>query len=138
MIPATAGAYIELAGAFVVGGIAVFGVLNTTLRGRRAEDDIVAQNLIKNLQTTVQVQKEALETTNARLDQTTKELHIMQGRKEVLEQLFNGNESSIISFLRMVPDLVALTKSTNEAVASLAESIKELVGSKGVTVTVTK
>lgn len=126
--------YIELAAAVVVGGIAVLGFFNTTMRQRRGEDDSVATNLINNLKLTVDQQKEALAATSTKLDETTKQLHLMQGRNSVLESLFNGSEGSILAFLKQAPELQRiadennnLAKATRDEVRALTSSIDRLV-----------
>lgn len=127
--------YIELAGAAIVGGLAVFGLFNTTMRGRRSEDSSVATNLINNLQTSLNLTESNLKATNVKLEQTTKELHQMQGRNQVLEALFNGQEGSIMAFLKQAPVLVriaeennAMAKQNTKDISDLTSSIKLLVG----------
>ena len=124
----TIGAILEIT-AVIVGILgaawyAFFGAKNN----QEAQGQAVSRNLIDNLQT-------SLDLTNVKLETTTKELHQMQGRNSVLEDLFKGNEGSIISTLKMIPELVAsirdsnaIAKSNADSVAKMATGIAELVG----------
>lgn len=101
---------------------------------QRAADDVVASNLIQNLKTTTDIQEKTISDLSIKLDNTTKDLHLMQGRNTVLETLFNGSEGSIMAFLKMAPDLQRiadennkLAKETNANVQALTASVDKLV-----------
>ena len=125
---------LEYGGYIIAGVLVVLGMFGVQVRQRRGENDTVASNLITNLQTSLDLTEKNLKETNVKLDETTKQLHLMQGRNTVLEQLFNGSEGSIISFLKQTPELQriaeennALAKATSQEVRALTASIDRLV-----------
>lgn len=126
--------FLAFGGYIVAGVLVVLGYLGMGSRDRRKDDDTVATNLINNLQKTVDLQEKTIKATSDKLDQTTKELHQMQGRNSVLEGLFNGNENSILSFLKAAPRLISvaeenntLAKATNASVGQMAQALTSLM-----------
>jgi hypothetical protein len=133
-IAATLDIIVVVVGALAAGWYAFFGAK----KNQQASDNAVSQNLISNLQTSLDLTKSDLRETNAKLEVTTADLHRMQGRNSVLESLFNGNEGSIVSTLKMVPELVAaireanaISKANADSVGKMAAGITELVGALG-------
>lgn len=118
-----------------VAGVFVFmGFFGQNSKQRKEESDKLADGLIQRLKETVDQQGKDNLALSAKLDQTTKELHIMQGRNSVLEGLFNGSENSIMAFLKQAPELLQvaqqnheLAQSTNAAIGRLAEAMTSLV-----------
>lgn len=124
----------EYAGYVIAGALALYGLVSRQGSQVREDNMKISQNLIENLKTTVDQQKETIATTNTKLDQTTKELHQMQGRNSVLESLFNGNENSILAFLKQTPVLMEIahenkefSKANSEAITGLTLVIKDMV-----------
>ncbi len=109
----TLGTIVGSGGYIIAGVLVVLGMFGMGARDRRSESDKVASDLINNLKLTVEQLEKANVAMTARLDQTTKELHLMQGRNEMLERLFNGAEGSILSFLKQAPSLVEMIKDNN-------------------------
>lgn len=110
----------------IAGVLGVYGLFNMQARSRRADDDSVSANLINNLKSTVDQMKEQNAIQAVKLEQTTKELHQMQGRNTVLEQLFNGQEGSIMAFLKQAPALVKITEENNAMAKRNADDIGKL------------
>ena len=140
----TLGILAGVAGWLVAGVFTFIGLFSTQSKSNRADDDNIATNLINNLKSTVDQLKEDKDTMSAKLDETTRQLHLMQGRNSVLESLFNGNENSILAFLKQAPDMMAfaqennaLAKSNLEATTSLTASIDNLVKSMTLATTTT-
>lgn len=125
---------LEYGGYIVAGILVVLGIFGVQVRQRRAEDDDVSTKLITNLQASLTLTEKNLKETNVKLDETTKQLHLMQGRNTVLEELFNGSENSILSFLKQAPELVLFAKENHtlsqknaEDISALTSSIQDLV-----------
>lgn len=142
----TLGILAGVAGWLVAGVFTFIGLFSTQSKANRVDDDSVASNLINNLKLTVDQLKEDKDAMSTKLDNTTKELHQMQGRNSVLEGLFNGSENSILAFLKQAPEIMnfahennTLAKSNLEAVTSLTASIDNLIKSmtKATTTTTT-
>jgi hypothetical protein len=121
-IAATLDIVVVLVGAIAAGWYAFFGAK----KNQQASDNAVSQNLIQNLQTSLDLTKSDLRDTNTKLEATTADLHRMQGRNSVLEGLFNGNEGSIVSTLKLVPELVAAIKEANSVSKANADSVGKM------------
>lgn len=126
--------YLEAAGWVVAGILVVIGLFNRQTKQNRKDDDETASNLISNLKTTVDLQEKTINSLNAKMEITNKELHQMQGRNSVLESLFNGNENSILAFLKQAPKLLEIAEDNNKltkenftATTNLTTAIAELV-----------
>lgn len=114
----------------LVGIFAVLGYFNGTVSSRRKESDSLADGLISRLKETVDQQQKTMDATNVRLDQTTKELHQMQGRNGMLEELFKGRDPAMQTFLQAAPRLIeianennVLAKATSTSVAAMADAL---------------
>jgi len=127
---------IVMFGGYIIAGVlVVLGMFGMQVRQRRGESDTVASTLINNLQASLKLTEDNLKTTMGRLDTTTKELHQMQGRNTVLEQLFNGSEGSILSFLKQAPELMRVAKENHEISQTNAAELKQLTTSINLLVT---
>lgn len=125
---------ITIVGWMIAGGLAIFGVLNKQWRAREDEADSVAQRLIENLEATVDQQERTINKQAELLEATRKEMHQMQGRNTVLEELFNGSENSILSFLKQTPELMKIArenhtynKTNSEEIGKLTVAVEQLV-----------
>lgn len=132
---ATIAAILDIVAVIGAAGAAAWYAFNNQKSTLRAADDTVSSNLIQNLKTTTDLQEKTIGQLSLKLDTTTKELHQMQGRNEMLEKLFNGSEGSILAFLKEAPKLVriadennALAKSTNDEIKHLTTELRALVG----------
>jgi hypothetical protein len=123
----TVAAIIDIAGVFAAACAAAWYAFFNQKGNQRAADDVVAKNLIDNLQKSLDLTTSDLKATNVKLDQTTKELHIMQGKNEVLQDLFGGNENSIMAFVKAAPELITMTKQNSDMLAELARAVTTLV-----------
>lgn len=123
--------FVAIGGYAIAGGLAIFGVANKAWRQRRTEDDGVTQNLISNLQATVTLQEKTIGDLRTTLNQTTKEMHQMQGRNSVLEGLFNGSENSIMAFLKQAPELMTIARQNNAIGTNTEKQIGELTKAIG-------
>lgn len=122
--------------ALVVGGATAAWFAFFNQRGtQRASDDAVASNLISNLQSSLTLTENTLKATNDKLDKTTMELHQMQGRNTVLEQLFNGSEGSILSFLKQAPELMRIANENHQLAKSNSEDLGKLTAAINLLVT---
>lgn len=109
--------------ALAAGWYAVWG----QKKSQSAENDAVSKNLIDNLQKSLDLTNSDLRATSTKLDQTTKELHIMQGQNEVLKELFGGNENSIMAFVKSAPELIKMTQENGRMLSELTQAITALV-----------
>lgn len=119
----------ELITVIVVAGSAAWYAFFSQKRSQQATDDDVATKLINNLKLTVDQQEKTIGGLTTKLDTTTKELHQMQGRNTVLEQLFNGSEGSILSFLKEAPKLTLIAEENNALAKETSNDIKSLIAS---------
>jgi ABC-type transporter Mla subunit MlaD len=115
-----------LAGYVIAGVFAFRGQWDKSSKNKDAEADALSDKLIQRLQQTVDQSEKSVATLSAKLEQTTKELHQMQGRNQVLESLFNGSENSIMAFLKQAPVLVKMTGESNQLAKDTSASIDHL------------
>lgn len=118
---------LTIGGWIIAGVLAVVGVFNKQSRERRREDEDVASNLIKNLQTTVEVQEKTIAKMQETMEKHTKErneemqklrdqmTHI-SGRNSMLEDLFKGRDPQMQAFLKEAPMLVEIIKADHELI----------------------
>lgn len=119
----------ELITLIVVAGSAAWYAFFNQRKSQQATDDDIASKLINNLKLTVDQQEKTIGGLTTKLDTTTKELHQMQGRNTVLEQLFNGSEGSILSFLKEAPKLTLIAEENNALAKKTSNDIKSLIAS---------
>ena|SRR5579863_6864288 len=128
--------FLNWGGWVVAGGFAVYGMWDKATNARHKDADDTATSLINNLKSTVDLQATQLKSYSEKLDQTTKELHLMQGRNSVLESLFNGSENSILAFIKEVPKLTRLTEENNTIAKANSDATTNLT--KAITALLTK
>lgn len=122
-------------GGYIIGGVfALRGQWDKASKAKDAQADELGDKLIQRLQQTVDQYGKDNAALAQKLDQTTKELHQMQGRNQVLEELFNGSESSIMAFLKQAPKLMQiadennnLAKDTNTAIEHMAATFAKFI-----------
>lgn len=129
--PQNIAAYLDIAAVIAAAAGAAWYAFFNSRNNQRAADDSVSSNLIQNLKTTSDMQEKMIGTLTTKLDQTTKELHVMQGRNTVLEELFNGSENSILSFLKQAPELITIAKENHDLSKKNADDIAALTASIG-------
>jgi hypothetical protein len=117
---------VAVLGAILAAGIYAF---SGQRKKQQADDDEVASKLITNLKLTVDQQEKTIGGLTVKLDTTTRELHQMQGRNTVLEQLFNGSEGSILSFLKEAPELMRVAKENHQLALTNSAELKQLTAS---------
>ncbi len=118
--------FFTISGYLIAGAFALYTQYSKQKTQSKTEDDKVASNLINNLKITVDQQEKALKDTNIKLEQTTKDLHLMQGRNSVLEGLFNGNENSILAFLKQAPQLMEVASENHKLAVASNEALTNL------------
>lgn len=127
-----------MGGWIIAGVLAVVGVFNKQSRERRKEDESVASNLIKNLQTTAEIQQKEIEKmkedASAHSKERDKEVQALRedlkhlgGRNSMLEDLFKGRDPQMQAFLSEVPLLMEITKKDHELIEQGSKSLTVLV-----------
>lgn len=137
-----------IGGWIIAGTLGLVGLFDRGKRERRKEDDQVASNLIKNLQTTSDLQEKKItkmqEDMAAHSKERDKEVQTLReelkhltGRNSMLEDLFKGRDPQMQAFLKDAPLLIELAKKDHElieqssaAVTTLVEAMSKLILTK--------
>lgn len=92
----------ELAGWVLAGGLGLYGIFNRQRKQTKQEDDQVAANLITNLKSTADLQKEEITTLRAKEVEQGKEIAHLQGQVKVLSEIFQNRNPEMTEFMKLL------------------------------------
>ncbi|MDE2022414.1 MAG: hypothetical protein KGI71_05900 [Patescibacteria group bacterium] len=125
---------LTISGWAVAGFFVFLGFFGGGSKARREEAEKLADGLIQRLNQTVDQQGKDIEMLKTQLIDHKSQIDHFKGRNAVLEELFKGRDPQMQAFLKDAPHLMEiaqsnneLANSTNKAVGSLADAVRELV-----------
>lgn len=128
------GAFFTIGGWVVAGIFVVLGFFGRGEASRRAENDKLADSVISRQKEDNEQKGKQIAALTIDLEQTKKDLHQLQGRNTLLEELFKGRDPAMQTFLATAPRLIQiaednnnLAKATNASVGQMATALTELM-----------
>jgi len=130
-LPSTIVGWLGIITLIIVGAVAVWGVIDKTMRDRRKEALEAADGLINTL-------KEQIETLTGRVDdlEEEQELHIKQltelkATNELLTKILQGRDETTLAFQRQMLEAVKIGSETNSIVRNTESQIGKLTEAIG-------
>lgn len=114
----------------VLGGVAIYGLVDKTMRDRRKDVNAAADDLVGILSKTVEELKAKVGEMEKDLEKTNIAITELKKENETLVKVLQGRDDATLKFQQEVLEAVQLGEETNRFVKEMAESfgnLRELV-----------
>jgi len=133
-LPDSIAGWIGVIGVIVVGGVAVWGLIDKTMRDRRKDAIDAADDVIVVLKEKVEILEKKVKTLEDEQGVHIKQITELRATNETLTKILQGRDDKTIEFQRGVTQNVAeiheIVKATEEHLANLADAIQKLIECK--------
>lgn len=123
----TVGGFITIATIIIAGGVAVYAIIDKTLRDRRKEALEAADGLIDTLKETITELEERLINVETEHEKLTKAVGELKSNNETLVAILQGRDEGSKQFQQKVLSAVEKAEDTNKIVRSLEASVATMV-----------
>lgn len=117
---------LEYGAAGVVGALALFGIGNTTWRGKKKDDSEVAQQLIDNLKLSLDQEKTKTANLTTELTGTNTKLSHTQGELATAKEILQGRDPLQAQVFKDAPAAFAYAKENHEMSKQNSQAITKL------------
>lgn len=122
-------------GGYIIGGIfAFYSLFDSRSTALRRANDETADQLIKNLQTSLDEEVKKREKVEIDTQTLRDEFNHLKGRNSMLEELFKGRNPQMDEVFKQAPEIFAIARDNNTvskangaAIAKLTETIENFI-----------
>lgn len=111
----------------IVGGVAIYGIADKTMRDRRKDALEAADGLIGTLQKTIVELEDRLKTVEVDYKSMSTQMAALHVANETLTKVLQGRDDNSIQFQSKVFEAVNLAQDTNKIVRALENGVEKMV-----------
>lgn len=136
-LPDSIAGWIGIIGVIVVGGVAVWGLIDKAMRDRRKDAIDAADDVIVVLKEKVEILEKKVKTLEDEQSVHIKQITELRATNETLTKILQGRDDRTLDFQRVViestqnvAEIHEIVKATEGHLANLADAIQKLIECK--------